>query len=126
MELENLYKEILNSLKVGDKIYFKGEKKGYEIKARNMRYLICTKPFNPKRTVTYTILDSEELINSTNNCVFNPYDYTCQKDIDESLVDLENGLCELSSRRQVSTVRFIDRFKKKDNKQIIEFRKEVK
>lgn len=126
MELENLYKEILKLLKVGDKIYYKNEKRGYEIKARNARYLICTKPFNPKRTVTYTILDSEELINSTNNCVFNPYDYTSQKDIDESLVDLENGLYELSSRRQVRTIRFIDRYKKKGNKQIIGFIEEVK
>lgn len=121
METNKLYQEILKFLEIGDKIYFRGEKRGYEIKARNERYLICTKPFNPKHTVTYTILDSEELINSTNNCVFNPYDYSIQKDIDESLVDLTKGRYELSQRRQVDTIKFIDRFKKKGDKKTIDF-----
>ena len=121
METNQLYKEILKFLEVGDKIYIKGEKRGFEIKARNERYLICTKPFNPKKTVTYTILDSEELINSTNNFVFNIYDYSIQKDVEESLVDLIEGKYELSQRRQVNTVNLIDRFKKRGDKKIIEF-----
>jgi hypothetical protein len=121
METSKLYQEILKFLEVGDKIYFRGEKRGYEIKARNERYLICTKPFNPKHTVTYTILDSEELINSTNNCVFNPYDYSLQKDIDESLTDLVEEKYELSQRHQVHTLAAIDRFKKKGDKRIVGF-----
>lgn len=121
MELIKTYKEILKFLELGDRLYFKGEKKGFEIKSRNQRYLICTKPFNPKKTVVYTILDSEELINSTNNYVFNPYDYLSQADIDESLVDLVADKYELSRRHQVNTISVIDRFKKRGDKKIISF-----
>jgi len=73
------------------KIYFAGERIGYTIKACNERYLICTKPYNPKRTVLYTIVDLKEEIRGTNNLVFNMYDYAKQSDIDQCLKDLISG-----------------------------------
>lgn len=45
------------NLKVGDKIKFKSEKQRYIVKAKDNRYLICTKPFNLQKTVLYTIVD---------------------------------------------------------------------
>lgn len=122
MELEKLYKEILKFLEVGDKIYFYDEKRGFEIKARDERYLICTKPAFGK--AIYTILDSEELINSTNNYVFNPYNYLDQGNINQSLIDLENGEYELSLRHQANIIKVIDRFKKNGDKRIISFTEE--
>lgn len=88
-------------IKVGDKIHFYGEKQGYVVKARNDRFAICTKPFNLKKTVFYTIIDFEKWIRSTNDYVFKPYDYKDIKDIEESLLDLEKGEYELSRRNQV-------------------------
>jgi len=91
--LKEEYKDIVDycqNLKVGDKIKFKSEKQKYTIKAKDDRYLICTKPFNPKKTVLYTIVDLERLVRGTNNMVFNPYDYAIQNDIDECLIDLQN------------------------------------
>ena len=89
--------------KKGDKIYFKSEKRPYRIKACNNRYLICTKPFNLRHTVIYTIVDLYENVRGTNNLVFNPYDYAIQEDIEECLRDLENPKhpCEVSHRNRI-------------------------
>lgn len=88
------------NLKVGDKIKFQSEKQKYTVKAKSNRYLICTKPFNLKKTVLYTIIDLERLVRGTNNMIFNPYDYAIQEDIDKGLMDLEseNNVCEVSHR----------------------------
>lgn len=117
--MEQQYKEILSKLSVGDKIYFKEEKRGFEIKARDERYLICTKLAFGE--AIYTILDSKELVNSTNNYVFNPYDYKNQTHIDESLLDLQQGGYELSKRKQVNTIEAIDRYRLKNSKETKSF-----
>jgi hypothetical protein len=86
------YQEMITycqNLKVGNKIKFTSEKQRYTIKAKSGRYLICTKPFNLRKTVLYTIIDLERLVRGTNNSVFNPYDYSVQKDIDNCLMDLD-------------------------------------
>lgn len=56
--------------KVGDQIKFRNEKQRYRIRACNERFLICTKPFNPKQTVIYTIVDLEEKIRGPENLIF--------------------------------------------------------
>ena len=66
-----------------------GDKMRYTVKAKSDRYLICTKPFSPQKTVLYTIIDLKRLVRGTNNLVFNGYDYAVQEDIDECLKDLE-------------------------------------
>ena len=53
--------------KEGDKIGFVGEKKPYTIQACDERYLICTKPFNLRHTVFYTIVDLVEGIRGADN-----------------------------------------------------------
>ena len=52
---------------VGDKIYFAEERYPYTIQACDERYLICTKPFNPKHTVLYTIVDLKDGIRGADN-----------------------------------------------------------
>lgn len=42
------------------KIKFKGEKQRYTVQAAGKRYLVCTKPFNARKTVLYTIIDLKE------------------------------------------------------------------
>ena len=95
--------EYCRNLKVGDKIKLASEKQRYTVKAKSDRFLICTKPFNPKKTVLYTIIDLTRLVRGPNNMVFNPYDYEIQTDIDECLKDLienRHGL-EVSHRHSV-------------------------
>lgn len=88
-------------MKINDKIYFKKEKKPYRIKAMNDRFLICTKPFNLKHTVLYTIVDLNEKIRGTNNLIFNCYDYAVLDDVNACLNDLEHGLVDISHRNRV-------------------------
>lgn len=38
---------------VGQKIKFKSEKQRYTVVGASERYLICTKPFNPRKTYIY-------------------------------------------------------------------------
>jgi len=44
----------LENASVGTKIWFAGEKHPYKVRARNERYLICTKPFNLRHAVLRT------------------------------------------------------------------------
>lgn len=54
----------------GTRIYFEEEKQPYRVRARSGRYLVCTKPFNPKKTVLYTIIDLDEVVRGPENLVF--------------------------------------------------------
>ena len=74
---------------LGNKIYFAEEKRPYTVKACNDRFVVCTKPFNLKHTVLYTIVDLKEKIRGTNNLIFNSYDYSVQEDIEDFLNDLQ-------------------------------------
>lgn len=60
----------IEQAKVGDKIKFKEERLLYTIRARNEDYLICTKPFNPRHTVLYCIVDLKKQIRGPENLVF--------------------------------------------------------
>jgi hypothetical protein len=88
-------------VKQGDLLKFAEEKQMYTVRACDERYAICTKPFNLQKTVFYTIVDFTKGIRSTNDHVFNPYDYTNQKDIDRSLIDLQNSKYKLSQRHKI-------------------------
>ena len=52
------------------RVWFAEEKQPYKVRARSSRYLVCTKPFNPLRTVLYTIVDLEEKVRVPENLVF--------------------------------------------------------
>jgi hypothetical protein len=65
-----LYNSLLIDAKPGDKVRFVEERQAYTIQARSKRYLVCTKPFNPKRTVLYTVVDLEKAIRGTENLIF--------------------------------------------------------
>lgn len=70
--------------KVGDKIKFKEERNRYTIQACNERFLICTKPYNPKHTVIYTIVDLKKKIRGTDGYVF-CLGYETREDCEEAL-----------------------------------------
>lgn len=56
----------------GMKIRFAEEKTAYTVQAvsANGRYVVCTKPFNPRRTVLYTIIDLARGVRGADNRVF--------------------------------------------------------
>lgn len=52
------------------KLKFVEEKQVYTVRASNVRFLICTKPFNLRKTVLYTIVDLAEHIRGPENLIF--------------------------------------------------------
>jgi hypothetical protein len=54
----------------GLRIKFPEEKQAYTVQASNDRYTICTKPFNPKRTVIYTIVDWVKKVRGPEDLIF--------------------------------------------------------
>lgn len=85
---------------VGDKVYIPGEKRPYRVRARDERYIICTKPYNPKRTVMYFIVDLKEKLRGPDNMVFCS-GYETDEDCAERLKELQSGKIEISWRRHV-------------------------
>lgn len=90
----------MSNYKVGDKIYFAGERKPYTVRACDSRYLICTKPFNLQRTVLYTIVDLHEKVRGTENLVFS-MGFETDEDCQEALRRLQSRETEISFRNRI-------------------------
>lgn len=87
-------------LVVGQKIKFKGIKQRFTIQARNERFLICTKPFNARKTVLYTIVDLVREVRGRDNLVFT-FGYETKKQCEDNLKRLADGEMEVSYRNFV-------------------------
>lgn len=87
-------------VKIGDEIYIPTEKKPYTVKARDNRYIICTKPFNLQQTVLYFIIDLEEKWRAPDDRLFCS-GYETNEDCWKRLKELQSGNIGLSFRRGV-------------------------
>ncbi len=85
--------------KVGDRIFFKEEKRPYRVRACNDRFLICTKPYNPRHTVLYTIVDLKNGIRGAENLIFCA-GFESDQDCNEALERLVSGETEISRRNR--------------------------
>lgn len=85
---------------VGDKVYIPNQKQAYRVRARDDRYIICTKPFNPQHTVLYFIIDLVDKWRAPDNMIFCS-GYETDADCNERLKELQTGEIELSRRRGV-------------------------
>ena len=88
-------------VKVGDKVYVPGESRPYKVMARDDRYIICTKPFNPKHTVLYFIVDLVEKWRAPDDRLFCA-GYETMEQCENRLNDLQTGKIKLSKRRGVA------------------------
>lgn len=87
------------SLNVGDKIKFKREKQRYKVIAKSNRFIICTKPFNPKRIFLYSIVDLQRLVRGAVNLVFGlAWDFDNPEELQECINELESEKVEVSHR----------------------------
>jgi len=87
-------------VEVGDKVYVPKEKKPYRVRARDDRYIICTKPLNIHHTVLYFIIDLVNKWRAPDNMVF-CFGYETDEDCRARLQDLQDGTIELSRRRGI-------------------------
>lgn len=115
----NNKEEIFKTLELGDKIKLCGDaSKYYTIKAIGYPFIICTRPYNFKSTVFYTILDFEKGIRNRHNLIFNPYDFKKQEDINKCLNDLLNKTDEIElSHRNYEDLEILEIIKKVKNEQ---------
>lgn len=88
------------NFKVGDKVYFAEENKPYTVRACDSRYLVCTKPFNLRKTVLYTIVDLVEKVRGTENLVF-CMGFETDEECEDALRRLQSGETEVSYRNRV-------------------------
>ena len=87
-------------LPVGTKIKFTEEKQRYTVRASNVAFAICTKPFNARKTVLYSIIDWNEDIRGPENLVFGMGAETEQQ-CEEMLERLTQGESEVSDRHRI-------------------------
>jgi hypothetical protein len=87
------------NLKIGDKVKFKSEKQRYTVKAKSDRFIICTKPFNAKKTFLYTVIDTQRLVRGALGLVFGtPYELNRTEEAQVCLNDLVEEKYEVSHR----------------------------
>lgn len=87
-------------VEVGDMVYIPEHKRPFRVKARDNRYIICTKPYNPQHTVIYFIIDLQDKWRAPDDSVFcSGYetDDACKKRLEE----LQSGEISLSRRRGI-------------------------
>ena len=87
-------------VEVGDKVYVPKEKKPYRVRARDDRYIICTKPLNIHHTVLYFIIDLVNKWRAPDNMIFCS-GYETDEQCRERLRDLQEGTIDLSWRRGI-------------------------
>lgn len=87
-------------VEVGDKVYIPNHKRPFRVKARDDRYIICTKPFNARHTVIYFIIDLADKWRAPDNLIF-CLGYETDEDCKERLEQLQSGEIELSRRRGI-------------------------
>jgi hypothetical protein len=104
-DLKDEYKTVIEycrSLKVGNKIKFKNEKQRYTVQAKSERFIVCTKPFNARKTYLYTIVDLKRIVRGAVGLVFGlTDDVNSPEEAQECINDLENGEYEVSHRNCV-------------------------
>jgi hypothetical protein len=88
---------IEGKVEVGSRIRFHGEKQAYTVKASNRFYSVCTKPFNARKTVIYTIVDWYNQIRGVENLIFG-FGAETDEQCADMLNRLTNGDSDISSR----------------------------
>ncbi len=84
-------------VEVGSKIKFIKEKHRYTVMASNRFYSVCTKPFNAKKTVLYTVIDWYNQVRGAENLIFGCGAET-KEECEEMLERLTNAESDISSR----------------------------
>lgn len=89
-----------NNLRAGDRVYVRDEKRPYRVRCRDKRFIICTKPYNPKHTVLYFVADLDAGIRGPDDMVFCA-GYETDEQCAERLAELQSGMMAVSLWRCV-------------------------
>lgn len=94
--------DALKAAPVGARVRFDEERMPYTIQARNARYVILTKPFAPRKTVIYTIVDFLRDERGPDDRIFSG-GYETREECEDRLQDMTRDFdaVELSRRRSI-------------------------
>lgn len=84
----------------GDRVKFAENKIAWTVRSRSARFIILTRPFNPRNTVVYTIVDLQTMKRGPDDRLFSR-GYETDADCAERLDDLETGFVEMSKRNRI-------------------------
>lgn len=90
----------MRKVKVGDKVYIPDHKRPFKVRARDGRFIICTKPYNPMKTVIYFIIDLMYKERGPDDRLFCS-GYETDEDCRERLKELQSGKIRLSRRNSI-------------------------
>ena len=97
-------KELLYTYAIPEsRIGWKGQKKTFKVIARNDNFIIIVRPYNPKKTFEYSILDLEYMECNHDN-YYNKYDYSNKEECEKALKELQETRDELHKTK----IRFDD------------------
>lgn len=101
----------ISKVKVWDKVYGRWEKRAYTVMARNDRFIIIAKPFNPRKTFQYSIIDLVRGFMWPDNYIFGKYDYLNVSDCNEAIEELQKNAwntlgMDISERKCVPIIKF--------------------
>ena len=82
-------KELLHKYAIPEaRIGWKGQKKTFKVIARNDNFIIIVRPYNPKKTFEYSILDLEYMECNHDN-YYTKYDYSNKEECEIALRELQ-------------------------------------
>jgi len=94
---------ILPHLAVGDKIWFDTMRYAFTVRCCTDRFAVCTRPFAPRKTVLYCIVDKVEKVRGPEDLILGfgaETDQQCQ----EMLERVSKGESKVSRRRALPLV----------------------
>lgn len=100
--------------RVGDKVWFRGERLGYTVHAADGRFFVCNKPFNPRKTTLYCIVDMRDQIRGPENLVFGLGAET-KKQCKEMLGRIQKAETEISYRHRAEL--YINKWERKGSRE---------
>jgi len=89
-----------NKLPVGTKVKLRSETQKYTVQSSNICFAIVSKPFNPQKTVLYTIIDFWKNIRWPEDLIFWLWAET-KEQCEEMLERLTQWETEVSERRSI-------------------------
>ncbi|WP_039245719.1 hypothetical protein [Clostridium novyi] len=101
-------REKLLNLKIGDKVFWKGESIPLTVRAKNERFIIVARPIPDN--FEYSIIDTEEMICGPDDRIFGVFDYLDPKDCAEALKCLsdEKDDFDISYRNRANCIDVLD------------------
>ncbi len=85
---------------LGEKVKFASEKQRYTVRAMNDRFAVCTKPFNPRKTVLYTVVDFRDRVHGPEALIFQRGAETDEQ-CHAMLERITSGETEISRRNRI-------------------------